>query len=221
MKILLPRIPLRLLLCLALFGSARAVQADVAFTTLKPDSTYDGGAGQFVSGSNNGFQSIANAFTPSFTGNLIRIDLGISIADPDANGSISLRLNPNDPSTNRPNTSIDLASGGLVTMTIYGTSDSALVTFNYSGPALSLVSGQTYWLVLAPANPNTNVVWHFGGAGVKGSISNSINGTTYNAPFTGDLSAFRVNAVPEPSTYALSAAGAGLLYVFVRRRRLH
>lgn len=215
-----PPLP-RLLVCLALVASApRAVHADVVFTTLKPNSTYDGGAGQFVSGSNNGFQSIANAFTPNFSGNLISIDIGISIADPDANGSISLRLNPNDPSTNRPNTSIDLASGGLVTMTIYGTSDSALVTFNYSGPALSLAAGQVYWLSLAPANPNTNVVWHFGGAGVRGSISNSTNGTSYNAPFTGDLSAFRVNVVPEPSTYALAAAGAGFLYAFIRRRRL-
>jgi len=207
------RLPFAGLLCalafLAAMPSARAQQA--VFNTLGAGSTYDPSGGQFVTGTT--YQGIANAFAPSASGDLLMIELGISRADDGANGQFILELRLPD-AMNRPGAII--ASGELTTVNTIGFSNTALTTFNYSGPSVALVSGQTYWLTLQPQNAATNVIWNFG-AGQTGSITSTNNGTTYGAPFTGTLSAFRVSIVPEPATYAFCLAGAGL---FLGARRL-
>lgn len=195
-----------------LFSFAEVTRADVLFTTLGPGGTYNSSFGIGVNGQNaSGPQYVANAFQPLFDGNLLSISLGITnydIAD-GGSGAIVLHLYANDMTTNTPITGVDLATGMLTATAATGSTNSALTTFTYSGPILTLSHSLSYWLVLAPANDNTTVSWQQSSPAVAGRVGTSSNGTSYDIS-NGTLEAFQIDAevVPEPASWMLFALGA-------------
>lgn len=95
-------------------------------------------------------------------------------------------------------------------------STTGYVTVDASG-SLTLTSGDTYWLVMGPANSDTNVLWYEGGStkvptatGTPGSFS-GIGDTTLQFEIDG-------TPVPEPSSLWL-IGGVTMLLCLVKRRK--
>jgi hypothetical protein len=185
---------------------------DVMFTTLGPGGTYAMAAGDGVNGQNaSGPQYVANEFQPVFDGNLTSIELGITNYDirDGGSGAVVLHLYGNDPVSDAPDTAVDLANGPLTATAATGSTTSTLVTFSYSGPALTLSHALEYWIVLAPDSVNTTVNWQESSPQVPGTVETSGDGMTFQTR-TGSLDAFEVDAraVPEPAVWRLVVMGS-------------
>ena len=187
-------------------------RADVMFTTLGPGGTYASAAGDGVNGQNaSGPQYVANEFQPTFDGNLTSIELGITNYDirDGGSGAVVLHLYNNDAMSNTPDTAVDLASGPLTATAATGSTTSTLVTFTYSGPALTLSHTLEYWIVLGPDSVDTTVSWQPSSPQVAGAVETSGDGTTFQTR-AGPLDAFEVDAqvVPEPAVWTLVMLGS-------------
>jgi hypothetical protein len=204
---------------------ASPCRATVAFTTLTNSGTYDLAQGFNVQGTTqDGYASYAESFSPTIGGNLSSIDLGVSLPAGEGDGNFTISLDANNVSGG-PLTTDVLASGNLVTTNeTSGGSDSSLTSFDYTGPALSLSSGVTYWIVLTPSDTNTLVTWDFCEEDLTTPLYKSTNGgTSYSLVSQEDpYFAFEVNvtSVPEPSTCEMFAVGVGLLCFRYRRSPL-
>jgi hypothetical protein len=150
-----------IIILLALVLNKGIAHADVAYTTLSPDGTYDQGGGWQASGVNSytGFYySTACSFVPSISGSLTSIDMGVTLG-PSSNGNFTLSLDANNPGGG-PLTSLTLASAQLTATAPFGSINSALTTFSYSGPTLSLSTNSIYWLVITPSDDHSYAVWN-------------------------------------------------------------
>jgi hypothetical protein len=96
-----------------------------------------------------------------------------------------------------------------------------------------LTAGTPYWLVVSQTTPSSSFSWFANNAGVPpsaqngsgwtyGGVKRSQNGgTTWSTYNIAAAAAFTVNAVPEPSAYAMALVGMGCcgLTIWGRRRR--
>lgn len=117
-----------------------------------------------------------------------------------------------------------------------GSTTPALQTFNFS-PNVNLNSGSGYWIVASTTEPGGLFNWAFNDAGDFGTVQNASGwtaianqtrnstdgGLTWSNSGVNRPTAFSINAVvpvPEPSTWALAAAGlAAAGFVRARRRK--
>lgn len=197
--------------------------ADVAYTTLSGSLTYNPSGGYVLTGSSTvvGYFSQASSFQPVIGGNLSSIKVGVQWATEafgEGDGDFVLKLEANNPEGG-PLTTLVLASGNVSTSSLLGDSNSALVTFDYSGPNVTLIAGETYWIVLVPADANTVAVWSPAESGVFTIPYISTDGVNYQANGSDIPNAFEVDVIPEPGSYALFGLGVIFLSVHVVKGR--
>jgi hypothetical protein len=192
--------------------------AEVAFTTLATSGTYSS-EGDPVSGSPEGGPGLswADPFSPTITGNLSSIDLGVSYSGfgpGQQNASFIVSLDADNPNGG-PLTTDVLASGDLVAPENDG-SNSLLTTFSYSGPTLTLFPGTTYWVVLS-ATAVEQVAWNKSTTTTSSDIYFSAGGDFESYDNMEEpMSAFQVDVTPtpEPSTGAMLAM-AGIAFIVI------
>ncbi len=103
----------------------------------------------------------------------------------------------------------------------------SLYTFNFSGA--NLTSGSTYWIVPQTAN---EISWYITGfSGASSPVGQNSSGYSFAEPGTASFNgtswrseepifySVTVQAVPEPSAYALAALGLGVAGIVRARRR--
>ncbi len=196
--------------------SATSVRADVEYSNLGPGDGFSQN-NVIINGPNfvaaSGYNSVANAFTASFTGTLSSVELALVL------DATVINLYLNDPTTNLPLAASRLTLGAT---TFRRSGDPGLLTLAINGPTAPLVlAGQTYWLEVAPGTTSGFSIWYGALNPQANPAARSGDGsqtfTAYN-----QAEAFRINAtpavVPEPGTWALLTLG-GVALVMLRQAR--
>ena len=217
------------LVALVLVLSGGQVRGAVAYSNLPANPpNYNPTMGSNIYGENqdpmmnNTSAGIAMSWVSSQTGTISSLTLGITFVAP-ANGSVNIflaenpmNIGPFDVFTSQ------LLLGQVTTNDQYGTTNSALTTLTNPAP-LPVFSGNTYYLVVAPADANSRVVWH---ANLTGAISSYFfstdDGVNYTLAgiFDSDALQVDVTAIPEASTWLTGVLVASVLgLVTVRRVR--
>lgn len=194
---------------------ARVASAAVVFTSLAADGSYDSGTGRGINGSAwmYGYAAEADQFMPSASGTLSSIELGLHYAlfSSAAGDQVDVRLalDVNDPLSGHIPSATSLTAGTLTLNTSFGYSD--LLTFTPTN-VVSLTAGTPYWVVILPHFTTTVADWNANSIGKSGPVAISLNGSSWLQNPIEPMDAFRVNTVPEPSTYSLVLLGlAGAL----------
>ena len=210
MKLLLLRSVLTTGTCLLL--QAASLHANIEFTTFDPGYAYQDQTSESIgiegSAQEFGSLAVADEFTAGFTGTLTSVVVAAFGGYP-----VEVELFQNDPATNLPLVSSEVLLGELTTPTASG----SVETFTLAADGPTLSAGDTYWLGLAPSSPATADGWNRADniSATKDAFSGDGGATYYSDPYY--ASAFEIDAVPEPSTWALIPAGAGLLYASRQR----
>ncbi len=185
--------------------SRLAPAATVVFNNLSATTPYYQNAGNWLGTLANQYEITATTFTPSASGQLDELTLGL-IYQSGAN-SVTLRLSPD--------------SGGLPSAAIWQTSvppapayGSLLSLTSIGGPTLN--AGQLYWLEgIAPVTPATLHGWYTNNQGDMGPVIASGN---YYANIQRFSLRVGVITVPEPATCSLTTVSV-FGVAMIRRRR--
>jgi hypothetical protein len=203
MRLLLPTVA-------AAIAAVMPLQADTVFTDFQSGTSpvcavVGGPLGSIMA-------ACAAAFTPS--ANYIMTDAQVKVKQNGApSGNFDLFLYSN--SGGLPGSSLGtIGSGTAPTTGLFG-----IVTVN--SPALSLVSGTEYWLVVAPHDQFTLLSWADGGSPVPPTAKDG-HWPSSNWSATSQSSQFQIDgtlaaSTPEPVT--LGVVAAGLLFVALRKGR--
>lgn len=206
MRLLNTKLTLIALVSLAAAQTSKpAAAATVVFNNLSATTPYYQNAGNWLGTLANQYEITATTFTPSASGQLDELTLGL-IYQTGAN-SVTLRLSPD--------------SGGLPSAAIWQTTvppapgfGSLLSLTGIGGPTLN--AGQLYWLEgIAPVTPATLHGWYSNNQGDLGPVIASGNYYPNIQRFS-----LRVGVVmvPEPATCLLATAGVFALSMIRRRR---
>jgi hypothetical protein len=178
--------------------------ATIVFNNIPASPQYYQNAGNWLGTSGNQYAITATTFTPSASGQLDELTLGLTYGS--GTNSVTLRLSPD--------------TGGLPGAPIWQTSvppapafGSLLSVTGIGGPTLS--SSQTYWLEgVAPVSPATLHFWWTNNQGDTGPVI--ATGNYVNT----DRFSLRVGVltVPEPAACMLLLCGSFSL-TQIRRRR--
>ncbi len=191
------------------------IHAAVEFSTFGTGFSYTHSGGEQIAGAQNGGTlAVADRFTASFTGMLTGVDIGVSTAG-FGSDVVDVYLYQNNALTNFPNTQGGISLGEITAVS----SGSSVISLNTT--SIPLLSGQTYWLGLTPDSSSTFVLWSdaTNTAATVDAFSTD-GGASYHGG-DGQANAFDVNAVPEPSSWALLCVGASLLVLtFARKARV-
>ena len=204
---------------------------DVAFTTLSTAGTYDANAAasvEYVEIPQKVPLTEAASFVPTISGDLSSIEVGITAGGGTFDGNFTLSLMANNPSGGPDPTNV-LATSPILTATVVFalTANSSLETFTYTGPAVALSAGTTYWLAASPGDTNSLVQWNFASTTSPSSeLYQSINNGPYTAvslPNGLGAQAFEVDVipgspVPEPTTALFGMALMGVCALARRRK---
>ena len=193
-------------LALAVQGGTTVNAATVVFDNIAASTPYYNPYGNWLGTLGNQYAITATTFTPSVSGQLDELTLGLFYQT--GVNSVTLRLSPDTaglPGAPIWQTSVPPAAG-------YG---SLLNVTGISGPALN--AGQLYWVEgVAPVTPATLHGWYTNNQGDSGPIIASGNYVTNAQRFS--LRVAVASTVPEPVSCVLMVGGAVGL-TFVRGRR--
>ncbi len=120
-----------------------------------------------------------------------------------------------------PGSEIEQIGSELTATTTY---PGSLITADAtSSQQITLQSGTSYWLVLAPATADSFIGWENGGNAAVPFADSGNGGENWNSSGTGtfqfQIDGNPVSSVPEPSGVAFLAAGAILLVAPLKRLR--
>jgi len=177
------------------------------------------------------YQSVAAPFTALMNADVTQLDLAMSYFYGGGNNFPGVTLTLVNDAFGLPGTNVlftdfrDIVP--IVTNDIGGTC-CALLTVNV-GPGVSVLAGQTYWLVANPSDSNSTDFWQFNNTGAAGwAIDYKFlppDGTTIPDPNgwiaqSGPRPAFAVigTPTPEPSTLICLLGGFALLAVVSLKR---
>ena len=188
---------------ITLTSGAHAV---IVFNTLGPGDTYSFNTAYGVTGSSiqlGPFEQ-ASQFTAQASGPLSEVDIGLtSDSLPNSvGGPVDVYITPD--ANGFPDNSSEILLGSVTPTHIYGSTNNSLVSvtsLNYS-----VTAGETYWLVLKPGSSTTNDMWNLSQPAVAGMVDFSKDDSHWSNNGIGVLGAFRIEAVPEPTTWALLGA---------------
>jgi hypothetical protein len=182
------------------FSLVATVYADIVFNTLGAGNTYDQNNANLVTGPSssvgNTFESAAR-FIAAAGGTLAQIDLGLTIRN-GAGGSVNVYLYGDD--SGSPDNLSQILLGSATPTQPFGTTNNSIVSL-IPASSVPVNSGTTYWLVLKPGSSITDDDWNrsLGTSGVQDVSTDDMTWVQANTT----LAAFRITAVPEPSTTAL------------------
>lgn len=188
--------------------------AQALFTTFGPGESYQQNVGRSFSGVDNSFNHFHSDLGWQFSPTSSDFVRTISIAARyyEGTNSATIRLFTNA-AQNQLGTEIN--SWQLTDMPLVN-AIAPPQTINVSSSNVFLSSAEKYWLVLSPTDSTLYAAWMDNNQGITGRMAWSlgVNNFTYvdNMP----LSAFAINAVPEPATFAVIASIATLA---ARKRR--
>ena len=193
-------------LVFALHTGSLANAATVVFNNIPAAPAYYQNAGNWLGTLGNQYGITATTFTPSASGQLDELTLGLTYTS--GVNSVTLQLSPD--------------TGGLPGAPIWQTSvppapgfGSLLSVTGIGGPTLN--SGQTYWLEgVAPVTPATLHGWWTNNQGDAGPVIGSGNYVANTQRFSLRVG---VLVVPEPAACLLLVCGSLGLAPSHRRRR--
>jgi hypothetical protein len=213
------------LLALAFSFTALRAFGDTGYSNLPPDPpNYNATIGSSIYGASqdpmmtNTSSSIAMSWVSSQTGVVSSLTLGITFKSP-GNGAVNLFLaeNPVDAGAFDVFTS-QLLLGQVTATDQFGSTDTNLTTLSAPAP-LSVTAGNTYYLILQPADDNTSVTWHANLTGATSTYYFSLDDLNFTLAGDFDSDALQVNVVvPEASTWTMGMFAGSLLAVMTVRR---
>lgn len=188
-------------LLLITFALVATAPAQTLFTTLGPDDSYQQNVGRSFSGIDNSFTHIHSDLGWQFvsaTTDTIRT-IQIAARHYEGTNAAKVRIYTN---SNSNNIGTALGEWQLYNMpSVLQTAPPQVIDASASNILLNV--GQKYWLVLSPTDDSLYAAWMDNSQGIFGRMawSNGVNNFAYvdNMP----LSAFSINAVPEPATLAI------------------
>jgi hypothetical protein len=185
----------------------------VAFNNFGAGDTFDTTVGWTAAGPSSGttqFRSVSQ-FTSAASGSLLSLTIAVSRVSGTDSVVVSLY---NDSGSDTLGSLITAWSfGGLPA---FGGSYSPSVLIN-GFPAITLTSGNKYWVGVAPGLPDTWAVWNWNNTGHSGPHGLSGDGGASYGYDTNTAGAMRLEVVPEPAT--MSALALGLVALLRRRRK--
>lgn len=138
-------------LLVAVLVAPQLAKADIVFSNL---TTATGASASEIKGSVAGGPSFfAASFSPSATYTLTDAEVA-GEGSPFAADAVDIDLYLYSDSGGLPGTDLGEIGSGAVPPEVPG-----YTTIDASGPALTLTSGDTYWLVMGPADADTVVFW--------------------------------------------------------------
>lgn len=138
-------------LLVAVLLAPQPAKADIVFSNL---TTATGASASEIKGSVAGGPSFfAASFSPSATYTLTDAEVA-GEGSPFAADAVDIDLYLYSDSGGLPGTDLGEIGSGAVPPEVPG-----YTTIDASGPALTLTSGDTYWLVMGPADADTVVFW--------------------------------------------------------------
>jgi|SRR6516225_2761162 hypothetical protein len=195
--------------------AASTSRADMMFSDLGPDYTFNGTGARSVDGVGTGlYQTVAAEFTAAISGSVGQIDLGLdNFSAPSLGVTVSVwTVNGNVPG-------MQLASWTLQNIpNIKAINPSNQVTSltGLTGPQLT--AGVMYFLSVAPADNTTLAGWNDNITNTVGQVY--LQNASGNSLGSGALPAFDVQTVPLPAATWLLLSGLGALAVLGRFQRL-
>jgi VPDSG-CTERM motif len=199
-----------------------AARADtIVFDTFGPGDTYDPMHGVEIGGGGN-MEEIAAQFSPSATGNLAKVTLGLTFF----NGSNPAFRAVNvflygDASGSPDNADQTFLDSVTPTSLFDGVTNNSVVSFSVAGN-VPVTAGSVYYLVLKPSSLGTADAWMVSFPAVSGSAFASFNDSTWAEGNAHTLPAFRltvVSVVPDSSsTILLLLSSLGALLVLQTRK---
>jgi hypothetical protein len=208
----------KLTLAAAFFTLTNIYAGTVIYSTLGAGNAYEGDATWDINGpgSVNGFQAIADPFTPGSSYSLTQIDAALDYYD----GTNSVTLSLNADSGGLPGAVLE---SWVITGLPAAATTSTLVQTVTPVSSLLLNAGTQYWIVVTAAG-STDAGWNENSLGLFGNYAHESSqggGWAFNSGQR--LAAFDVqgtipgSSVPEPATFAFAAAGLLALGLFKQR----
>ena len=188
-------------------------KADIVFSNI---TTATGGFAAVIKGSSAGGPSFfAASFLSSATYTLTDAEVA-GDGNPFSAFTVDFNLYLYSDSGGLPGTDLGEIGSGEMPLEVPG-----YTTVGASGPPITLTSGDTYRLVMGPANSGTEVFWWANGSSTVPTAA----GTPGSFGSTGDRAPqFRIDGtpvtslVPEPSSLWLTG-GVGMLLCLIKRRK--
>lgn len=168
----------------------------------------------------NSGSTFSSRFTSAATGKLTTIDLALNSYSSSNTGNAKFTLYTDA----SPSDSSSYAWGtALATFSVHGTgnlfngSSRSTVTYDASSLDLYLTTGGNYWLSASPLTSSDKAVWNQSSIAHAPYIQVTAYGTYQGGSVNAPAYTVHVDAVPEPSAYAMSAFG--LLFLVTKRKR--